>query len=209
MKYYIALCGLLSSGFLFAQQSVETQLDSLTSEETAVTYIKENSHLKGKILTFNEAKHKSSLARELLEKGVGGKLTTGNDYEKVYYKVMEVYHQTHYRASIIYFDTQKMQPAEVKALQNKIVTKYQEGKPFSFLAKQYSMHHTAKQGGDLGWFTEGTYDPFLENEILVHASQTDALFTAQNGNSYYIILITHSPLEIKELKVLKIVEPIN
>ena len=209
MRYYLTLSCLIFFTSVFAQDTtVEKELDLIDSEETAQTFVSENKNVKGKIFTFNEIKHKSSLAKELLKKGAGGKIVSRNDFEKIYYKVLEVYSQTHYRASIIYFDATKIPVTEINTLRSKIISEFNEGKPFDHLANYYSMDSTAKQGGDLGWFTTGTYSEFLENVILTGLTGNEDIFRAENGNDYYVVLLTHDPLEIKEVKVLKVIEPI-
>ena len=208
MKYFTILLIVVSSNFLFSQQRVEKELDSIATEQDAITFLDTNENdIKGKILTFNEVKHKSSLAKDLLGKGAGGKLVTRNNYENIYYKVIEQYTLTHYRASIIYFDSNKLSVSEINTARNRIVSSFNRGKSFSFLAKQYSTDATAKRGGDLGWFIPGTYDNFLEDQIIAGLYNNEDIFLAENGNDYYVILLTYNPMEIKEAKVLKVVEP--
>lgn len=209
MQNYFTVLLLLCFSYINAQDiSVEKELDLLDSEEAAKTFMSDNDKVKGKIFTFNEIKHKSSLAQELLKKGSGAKVVSRNDFEKIYYKVLEVYTQTHYRASIIYFDAKKIPISEINALRNKVISEYHEGKPFDHLANYYSMDTTAKHGGDLGWFTIGTYNEFIEDIILTGLTGTENIFRAQNGDDYYVVLLTHDPLEIKEIKVLKVIEPL-
>jgi parvulin-like peptidyl-prolyl isomerase len=73
------------------------------------------------------------------------------------------------------------------------------------------MDGNANRGGDSGWFTKGEMHPDFENEIINNNYSLNAIFTIDvpSKNWYYVVLKTHEPKEISEIKVLKIVEAIN
>ena len=193
-----------------AQDSVNKQLETVNSEQEAIEFLNANEKTsKGKVIVYNEAKHKTALAKSLLKKGKGGTKTVEREHEIVHYKVLDIYNEIHYRASVIMFDSNKASLEDINAARALVIKKYEEGYPFDVLAKQYSMDVTANRGGDLGWFTQGTYNEYLENVILTGLTGVEDIFTAQNGTDYYIVLLTHDPMEIKEVKVLKVIEPIE
>jgi hypothetical protein len=85
------------------------------------------------------------------------------------------------------------------------------GAPFDFLAQQFSMDESAKKGGDSGWFKEGDNLFDFEKSVTKGNHQLEDVFSVDSpqSNSYYLILQSHEPKNISEIKVLKIVEPIN
>lgn len=196
---------------LAAQDSVNKQLEAINSEQEAIEFLNANKKTsKGEVIVFNEAKHKTPLAKSLLKKGKGGTKTVENEHEIVHYKVLEVYNEIHYRASIIMFDSNKATLEDINAARALIIKKYEEGYPFDVLAKQYSMDVTANRGGDLGWFTPGTYIEDLEHKIISPDHATNDMFFVDlpDENRYYIVLKTHEQIGIKQVNVLKVVEPV-
>ena len=89
-----------------------------------------------------------------------------------------------------------------------ISKKYKEGVPFSKLAKEYSMDRNANRNGDTGWFAPGKLNPDLEKVIMnVPLSDRDLFsFELKEKSWYYLVLNSYEPKDIKEIKVLKIVE---
>lgn len=212
MKQLITLFTFFTFSILSAQDSVNKQLETVNSEEEAIEFINANEKTsKGEVIVFNEAKHKTALAETLLKKGKGGSKTVEREHEIVHYKVVDVYDQIHYRASIIMFDSSKASLEDINAARALVMKKYEEGYPFDVLAKQYSMDITANRGGDLGWFTPGTYIEDLEHKIISPDHATNDIFFVDlpDENKYYVVLKTHEQLGIKEVKVLKVVESVS
>jgi len=180
----------------------------ISSIEEAKNYIKTKKSKKNKIITFNEEKHQTALALELFKKG---STTVENGTEKIKYKVIEKKTTTNYRVSYIFFDGLKMTVSQINTLRNEIIAKYKDGTPFSRLAKQYSMDANANRGGDLGWFEAGLTHPAFEAEITNSIYNIDDVYTIDivQKQWYYVVLKTHDPKEIKEISVLKIVEPLD
>ena len=196
---------------LAAQDSVNKQLEAVNSEQEAIEFLNANEKTsKGEVIVFNEAKHKTTLAKSLLKKGKGGSKTVDREHEIVHYKVLDVYNKIHYRAAIIMFDSNKASLEDINAARALLMKKYEEGYPFDVLAKQYSMDITANRGGDLGWFTPGTYIEDLEHKIISPDYATNDIFFVDlpDENKYYVVLKTHERKGIKEIKVLKVVEPV-
>lgn len=204
----LLLLALLFTITISAQEKQTKEFDSISSIEDAKIYLKEKKSKKNKIITFNEAKHQTALAIDLYK---SGSTTVKSDTEKTKYKVIEKVTTTNYRVSYIFFDGLKMTVSQINATRDKILKKYKEGTPFSQLAKQYSMDNNANHGGDLGWFEKGVTHPDFEAEIANSIYKINDVFTIDivQNQWYYVILKTHDPKEIQEIKVLKIVEPLK
>lgn len=192
-----------------AQTSTEDDLASIETPEQVEHYLETKKSKKNKLITFNEEKHKTRLAKSLFKLPKGGTTTSENEFEKTYYKVINKTTKTYHRASYIFLDGSKYDLKNINDLRDIIITKYRNGVPFSFLAKQYSMDQNAKKGGDLGWFTTGDLHPDFESELLKNNHEINDIFTldvpAQKW--YYVVIKTHEPKDISEIEVLKIVEP--
>lgn len=199
---------LFASSIISAQESTTISLDSVTDLTKAEAYLKSNKGKGNKLITFNEEKHKTTLATDLLKLPVGGKKSIENDIEKTTYKVVEKNSITHYRGSYILLDSKKNNIEKTKSIRDKIITDYNNGYPFDFLAKKYSVAKNATRGGDTGWFINGEMDIILEVAITDNTHDLNSIFSYDDPekNHFYIILKTYLPKEIKEIKVLKTVE---
>ncbi|MHA7844235.1 MAG: peptidylprolyl isomerase [Winogradskyella sp.] len=194
----------------FSQESLETELDSISSIEDAKTFAKNHKKSnKSKVFTFNKEKHKTRLADELFKLSKGGKKVIKGDYKKTYYKVIDKQKTLHYRASYIFFDGNEMELEDINEKRDKIVSQYQQGYKFNKLAQLHSMDLNAKRGGDLGWFPEGEMHPTFEEAVKDH--DTDEIFTLdiEDKNWYYIVLKTHGSKTIEEITVLQYSEAID
>ncbi|WP_299113431.1 peptidylprolyl isomerase [uncultured Winogradskyella sp.] len=193
-----------------SQESLEQELDSITTTEEAKTFAKTHKKVnKSKLFTFNKEKHKTRLADDLFRLSKGGKQIVKTDYKKTYYKIIDKNKVLHYRVSYIYFDGNKMTLNEINDKRNKILNQYNEGYKFDALAKLHSMDLNAKRGGDLGWFPEGQMHPQFEDAVKHH--KTNDIFTLDiaDKNWYYIVLKTFDPKPIEEITVLKYTEAVK
>lgn len=207
MNKLLLLFAFLFSILLSAQDNVTKDFDSIVNIEDAENYLKANKSKHNKIVVFNEEKHQTALAIDLFKNGSTVLLS---ETEKIKYKVIEKSAVIYYRVSYIFFDGLKMPVSEINALRNEIMTLYKEGTPFSLLASRYSMDENANRGGDLGWFLTDLTHPTFESEITNSIYSVGDVFTIDivQNQWYYIVLKTHEPKQIKEIKVLKIVEPL-
>lgn len=197
-----------TSTFLTAQTSIEKEIEILETPEQAEEYLETKKSKKNKLITFNEEKHKTILAKELFKLNVGGTKVNEREFEKTYYKVINKSKKTYHRVAYIYLDGSKQTLNAINALREKIIAQYHNGAPFDFLAKQYSMDANANKGGDLGWFVKGEMHSEFENEVLNDSHELNDIFTIDipSENWYYVVLKTHEPKDISEIEVLKIVE---
>lgn len=210
MKKFLLLFILFTS-IINAQDDTPKELELITDTPSAEAYLKTNKTKGSKLITFNEEKHKSVLATDLFNLSVGGKKTTQNGYEKTTYKVVEKNIITHYRVSYILLDSKNREVSKTKAYRDRIITTYNNGSPFDFLAKKYSVANNATRGGDTGWFIKGESAKYFDIDVTEYQHSENELYTLDNDEKglYYIILNTYQPKEIKEIKVLKIIEPLN
>ncbi len=207
MKKILLLVSLFSCS-IYAQDAVVQELDSIVDIELAKEYIASKKNKSNKLITFNEEKHKTVLARDLFSLPVGRIKSVDTEFGKVHYKVIEKHVVPHFRVSYIYFDGSKMSISEINSLRNKISDKYNNGVPFSQLARQYSQDTNAQRGGDLGWFTRGQTVPEFEAKAIDGGYNIGDIFAIDvpQRNWYYVVLKSHESKDIKEIEVLKIAE---
>lgn len=196
---------------LTAQNNIENDLLSVENTDQVKLFLESSSNKDGKIIVFNEEKHKTILAGELFQLSKGAIKTVVNDYEKIYYKLIEKSESPYYRVSYIFLDGTKLSIKDINLLRVNIIKKHNDGVPFDFLARQFSMDESAKKGGDSGWFKEGDNLFAFEESVARGNHQLEGVFIVDSPqtNSYYVVLQSHEPKNISEIKVLKIVEPIN
>lgn len=191
----------------FSQDSLEQELDSISTTEEALTFAKTHKKTnKSKLYTFNKEKHKTRLANDLFKLSKGAKKVVKSEEKTTYYKIIDKESVLHYRASYIYFDGNKMTLEDINKKRRKIISQYKQGYKFDALAKLHSMDLSANRGGDLGWFPEGKMHPEFEEAVKNHS--TDAIFTLdiEEGKEHYIVLKTHDEKPIEEITVLKYTE---
>jgi parvulin-like peptidyl-prolyl isomerase len=186
----------------YAQNNVEIEIDSINSLDRAESFTK--SYGNASIITFNKEKHNTVLSRELFDKPLFGKKVYENNIEKTTYKIIDRYKIPYYRLSYIFFDGTSLSKNDIENKRKTIMTQYNAGIPFADLASQYSVDPNAKRGGDLGWVTHGDLAKEFEEKVL-NENQTSDIYTIDipERNWYYVILQTHQPKLIEEIKVLK------
>ena len=202
---------ILFTNLLIGQSSAKTELELINNSEEAKFYLDSHASKANKFIVFNEEKHKTILAKELFKLSVGGTKVSENEFEKTFYKVVEKNEIPYYRVSYIYLDKSKYTLSELQVLSDRIIEKYNNGAPFDFLAKQYSMDDNATRGGDSGWFTAGDKLYDFENRVINDTHTLNTIFTLDfpESSKYYVILRTHNPKNISEIKVLKVQETKN
>ncbi|WP_040279100.1 peptidylprolyl isomerase [Psychroserpens damuponensis] len=209
LKNLLVTALLFSTTIVIAQKDFEKSLDSIQTLDDVTIFFKKNNTVKGKVIVFNEEKHKTRMAEDILNMGLGSKKYFKDAPQKTYYKVIEKNEIPYYRVSCVYIDGRKRSIKDVNIIRNQVIAKYQDGYRFTDLAKQFSMDNTAKQGGDLGWFTNGDLHPEFERQVIEGDYRKDDIFKIDipDISAYYVVLITHDKRLIKESKVLKVTEP--
>lgn len=196
---------------LNAQTSTEKTLQTIETQEQAKQFIKDKYAFNSKLFTFNEEKHKTQLAKALFKLDNGAIKTEKTAREKTIYKILEKHTNSYYRVAYIYLDGNKYTVSSINALRETLMRKYKNGTPFNALANQYSMDNGSNKGGDTGWVTLGEMSENFESEVFAkeHDINTVYTFDIPSENGYYLVKQTHKPKEITEIKVLKIIEPLE
>jgi len=205
---------ILSLSFTFntiAQTSVKKELKTIETSDQAEEYLETNKSKKNKLLVFNEKKHKSKLAKELLEMPILFTKTNKEQFKKTYYKVISKAKVPHYRISYIYLDGNKISIEKIYQLRKKIMVDYNKGVKFEDLANRYSMANNTRKGGDSGWMKEGDMPTEIENEGFNLKHDVNDIYDVrtEKDNGFYIIKKTGRITELKEVSVLKVTEAIN
>lgn len=201
MKYFLML--LIFSNFTtYVQNNVEIEIDSVNFLDRVESFTK--SYGNASIITFNKEKHNIVLSRKLFDRPLFGKKGYETNIEKTTYKIIDRYKINYYRLSYIFLDDTSLSKNEIESKRKTIMTQYNAGIPFADLASQYSMVQNTKCGGDLGWVAHGDLAKEFEEKVL-NENQTSDIYTVDipELNWCYVILQTHQPKLIEEIKVLK------
>ena len=192
----------------YSQEGIDIEIDSINSFDKAETFTKFNQN--ASIIIFNREKHNTVLSRELFDRPLFGKKVYENNIEKTTYKIIDRYKVPYYRLSYIFFDGASLSKNDIDIKRKNVIAQFKAGIPFADLASQYSMDQNAKRGGDLGWVTHGDLAKEFEEKVLGENQLTD-IYTVDipERNWYYVILPTHQPKLIEEIKVLKFTQAVR
>ncbi|MBT8252745.1 MAG: hypothetical protein HKN00_14255 [Flavobacteriaceae bacterium] len=208
MNRLILLTVFLGLGLnLSAQVKLKKQLDSINTTEKAKQFLKEHKKRNGKILTFNEEKHKTPFAEEILQMGHGGTKVFKNEYENIHYKVLDKKKIPYYRVNYIMLDGRKMSQSDIDNVRPHLIAEINKGTPFKDLARQFSMDQNANRGGDSGWITYGDMLPEFEQQVMNDAHVVNDVFTVdvESNQWYYVVQKAYDKKDITEVKVLRLV----
>ncbi|MDG1730065.1 MAG: peptidylprolyl isomerase [Algibacter sp.] len=207
-KKLLVLLVLSTSSFLAAQTSAEEALKTIETPEQIKSYLESKKSKKNKLITFNEEKHKTILAKDLFKLSVGGTKVNEREFEKTFYKVINKSKKTYYRAACIYLNGEKNSIHEIEEMRAKIIAQFNNGLPFDLLAKRYSKDENSNKGGDIGWLLKEDVSTELESQLIDNKNSLNSIFNVDvpSENAYYVVLKTHEPKDISEIEVLKIVE---
>ncbi len=211
MKNLLLLLFLSFTILTNAQTAIKKELKAIETEEQAEAYLETKKSKKNKILVFNEEKHKSKLAKELIEMPVGFTKNERTQFKKTHYKVIKKEKVPHYRISYIFFDGNKMDASKIYDLRKTIMVEHGKGVPFEDLANKYSMAKNIRKGADSGWVKDGDMPIEIENEAFNLKHQVNDIYDVktEKDNGYYIIKKTYRIKEIREVSVLKVLETID
>lgn len=208
MKYFIIFLMFSCLVSYSQEENLEIEIDSINTIDRAEIFTKTNRN--ASIIIFNKEKHNTVLSRDLFERPLFGKKVYENNIEKTTYKILDRYEVPYYRLSYIFLDGASLSKNDIDSKRKSIINQYNAGIPFADLASQYSMDQNAKRGGDLGWVTHGDLAKEFEEKVLGN-QQVNEIYTVDipERNWYYVILPTHQPKLIEEIKVLKFTQAVR
>jgi len=179
-------------------QDIKEKLKLVNTIEDANNLAQENTDFHFELITSTEIE-KDDFSVKFPDAKLGD-IFSDND---IVYKVLFSTKKKAFRVSYIYLDGSKLSVQEIDKIRTDILKDYHQKKDFVSLAKKYNMDGN-KNGGDLGWFTEGMM--VAEFEKAVEAQKINAIFKVDvpDRKWYYVVLKTFNDKEIKELSVLKI-----
>jgi len=194
-----------------AQKTLTQELDSIFTIEQAQQFLDSKKARHNKIITYNEEKHKTKFAQELLNLSKGGSIIVKNELEKIHYKVIEKNKIVYQRVNYIFLDGKEKTISEINRLRPRIIAKLKNGVPFKDVAMEYSMDKNKTRGGDSGWFTYGEMQPEFEQQVMNDTHEIDDIFLVDidTDKLYYVVKNSHNKKNITEVKVLKVTERIK
>lgn len=194
--------------FCFSQESLEKQLDSISTSEEATQFLKENKPKKGKLFTFNKEKHKTRLANDLFNLSKGGKKVVRTEFKRTYYKVIDKAEVVYCRYNMIVVGGSETSNEDLIAKRDKVIAQYKEGYRFKDLAKHYSTDPTANRGGDTGWIKAGDMPEAFDTVAFKENHAINEVFIVDDpeNKKYYLVIKTENKKPIEEITVLKFSE---
>lgn len=162
----------------------------------------------GKLIIFNEEKHRTSLAVSLLDKKVGKDITQESVTQLRTYEVISSTKVKHHRLRYIFIDGNKLTKKQVRKRIDYIKRLLDDKASFESTAHQYSMDRNSRRGGDSGWFKKAETHPVFYDAVAHDNRYANEVFEVSipENNWYYLVKKTFSPKPIREVLILKKVE---
>ncbi len=207
MKYIFTILGfILISNSIFAQRLLFNQRYNSMAEDFNISEKKLDEYKsQGKITVFNEEKHKTKLAKRMLNSRKGKSKTIDKGLYEMEYEIIGKEKIMHHRVRYIFIDKDRFKSEEsFKKYINK-VRQLLEVNVFKSVAMQYSMDYNSNVGGDSGWFKKGeTHPDFFKNATSTNRLSDEIFeFEIPEYNGYYFAKKSSSKREFKEVLVLQ------
>jgi hypothetical protein len=211
MKYIFLL--LLFTPLINSSQTtlLEKKLDSVSTAEEALKFLKTNQPEDGKVITFNKEKHKTNLTTSLFKYRLGGKKIVRSGNKRTVYKILDKSTPDFCKFDIIVLDGNKTSGQQAKVIRDKVLLQYKEGYKFKDLVKNHSDGPTANMGGDTGWIKLGDISEAFDEAAFNQNRAINDVFTVddEENKKYYIVMKTQDKTPIEEITVVKFSENIN
>lgn len=137
---------------------------------------------------FQDGIRRNLLMREVIGREVGSRMTVSREDARKYFQA----HQKEFTSpggvhlAEVVVANDKHKPEEVEKLANDALGELKAGSRFAEVAKKYSDGSTAKEGGDIGFFKDGTLAPAIADAVnKLDVNETTGLIKTKDG---YIII---------------------
>ena len=173
----------------FSQNTLDKQLNSITTLNDAVAFLEAQKPQKGELFSYNRRTHRTQLAYSLFRLPKGRKKITKTHLKKTYYKIIDKAKVNHCKFSVIVLDGNKTSNQSAKVIRNKVFSEYNEGRKFSDLVKLHSSGPTAKTGGSTGWIKPGDISEAFDAQVFNEEHAINDVFTVDDveHKMYYIV----------------------
>lgn len=174
-------------------EKIKSEFNRIKNKKQAERFIRENSSLKGAIVTIDPKVDSSAFAKEILSKESGEILTQQYGKTTQLFKILTTEKILAYRVQYILFNGNQMKVKQIQILRDSILTRLKNGESFDLLARQYSMDSNATKGGDLGWFQENQLVAEFENAVKAHHYGEIFAVDVPTEKWYYIVRNSYRP----------------
>ena len=179
-------------------QDIDKKIKKVKTADQANNFIKENPTLNAELLEFNSNADSSEIAKIIFD----SKLQSIITIDGYIYKIIETKSSLSLRASYIYLNGDKLSIQQIDSLRKVIIDKYNNGVPFSDLAKEYNMDENPNC--DLGWFSEKMMVKEFSSAVKEHKKGDIFTIDVPSKKWYYVTLKPFDNRQVKTYKTLKI-----
>lgn len=140
---------------------------------------------------FKDQIRRQLLMRQVISQEVGSRIILSRAEVRKYFEAHKAQFDSPPGVHLaeILISSQKHKPAEAEKLAKKALAKIQDGAHFSDVARQYSDAPSASNGGDVGFFKEGTIASNIAEAIAkVDVGETSGIIHTQYGYMIFKVL---------------------
>ncbi len=133
---------------------------------------------------FEDNIRRNLLMREVIGREVGSRIMISKDERRKYYEAhkQDFTFPDGVHLGEILISTENRKPEEAEKRGNEALAEIKEGIRWADVAKKYSDHASANDGGDIGFFKQGTLAPALADAIAkVEDNDTTGLIQTKSG----------------------------
>lgn len=179
-------------------QNIDEKIKEVKTADQANNFIKENPTLNAELLEFNSNVDSSEIAKKIFD----SKLQSIITIDGYIYKIIETKSSYSLRASYIYLSGDKLSIQQIDSLRKVIINKYDNGIPFTDLAKEYTMD--GNPDCDLGWFSEEMMVKEFSTAVKEHKKGDIFTIDVPIKKWYYVTIKPFDDRQVKTYKTLKI-----
>jgi len=140
---------------------------------------------------FKDQTRRNLLMREVIGREVGGRIIVSHDDARKYFEE----HKKNFESpggvhlSEILVSSEKRKPEEAEKRAKDAQAEIKAGTRFHDVVKKYSDDSTAREGGDVGFFKDGTLAPVIANAVSkLEVGETSETIQTKNGYMIFKVL---------------------